>query len=614
MENKYLDILNYNFSNEFAIELGKKYSINNFAFFEFDLTLSTICWASDDFYVIFGIEKSLSLISKDVIMKLVLDKDRKKLVAEFSELIKNNEKIDTTFQIVRYSDSQERLIHLRVEIKKDENGKPINIYGFLKDITENDNLLNQSFLSDILFQNLYFKSPFGISLVDSFTGKIYHVNQKYQDLISVDFNINKNIDWMSFTHPDDIQKDLDNMEKLNNKEINGFSMEKRYIRSNGSIVWVNMTIISIIIEDERIGRHLCVVEDITEKKENSIKIKYALEHDKLTGLYNREFIDVEFSRLKENKVFPISIILGNINGMKLYNENYGNHQGDKEIIRIGKKIKEFMNSENIIARVSGDEFAIILSGYDESGLRELINNLTDYVNNRDQYLENKALSISFGFGLQKSKDVNIDELYNDAQTFLYRKKYYNSKSSRSTAVNLIMNTLFEKNEREKDHSQRVGEIAVKIAGLMNLESDVINTIRVAGYLHDIGKIGIDESILNKQGKLNDIEWEEIKLHTIKGARILERSQEYFDIYNIVLSHHEKYDGSGYPNGLSGENIPLEARIIAIADSYDAMTKERTYKATLTHKEALYEIESCAGTQFDPQIVTVLLENGKEDEL
>jgi HD-GYP domain-containing protein (c-di-GMP phosphodiesterase class II) len=141
---------------------------------------------------------------------------------------------------------------------------------------------------------------------------------------------------------------------------------------------------------------------------------------------------------------------------------------------------------------------------------------------------------------------------------------------------------------------------------MNCNREFINKISVAGSLHDIGKIGISETILNKEGKLDNIEWGIMKLHPVKSAEILETTEEYKDIAEVVAAHHERWDGTGYPNGLRGEGIPKMARIIAVADAYDAMVEIRSYRAPVSKEDAIAELVKCSGTQFDPHIVDVFV--------
>jgi putative nucleotidyltransferase with HDIG domain len=216
-------------------------------------------------------------------------------------------------------------------------------------------------------------------------------------------------------------------------------------------------------------------------------------------------------------------------------------------------------------------------------------------------------SISWGCALQKERGDTLDSLEKEAEAFMYSRKFYSHRSLKSKTVDTIMQTLFTKSEREKNHSERVGLLCESIARHMHLSNEDVNKIRVAGFLHDIGKIGIDEAILNKAGRLNASEWEIMKLHSVKSAGILDKTQEYQEISEIVLSHHERYDGQGYPGKLQGEAIPLEARIIAVADTYDAITNDRPYRKPLGKNEAIEEMKRSAGTQLDPKIVSALVD-------
>lgn len=170
-----------------------------------------------------------------------------------------------------------------------------------------------------------------------------------------------------------------------------------------------------------------------------------------------------------------------------------------------------------------------------------------------------------------------------------------------------MNTLYEKSNREMLHSKRVSALCEAIASEMNLSNDAINQIVAAGLLHDIGKIGIAEQILNKEGPLNFEEWQEIQKHPEIGYRILNSASEFSEIARYVLEHHEHWDGKGYPRKVKQEDISLQARIIGVADAYDAMTSDRSYRKGLTKKQAIQELRRCAGTQFDPIITTLFIE-------
>lgn len=195
-----------------------------------------------------------------------------------------------------------------------------------------------------------------------------------------------------------------------------------------------------------------------------------------------------------------------------------------------------------------------------------------------------------------------------AEDEMYRNKLYENSSRRNSTVELIMNTLYEKSSREMMHSIRVGIICEKIGRCMKLDKDEINQVRTAGMVHDIGKIGIDEKILNKIKKLSEDEWEEIKRHPEIGYRILSSVNEFSKIANCVLEHHERWDGTGYPKGLVGQEISLQGRIVAVADSFDAITSDRVYRMGRSTIEAIDEIRKNAGTQFDPDVSRIFIEN------
>lgn len=364
-----------------------------------------------------------------------------------------------------------------------------------------------------------------------------------------------------------------------------------------------------------------IIFDVTEKEEIAKQNEYIAYHDHLTGLYNRRFFEEEFERRVKKGEFPVGLLIGDVDGFKVFNDTYGHAEGDKTLKRIACRLRTLVGHDDMLARIGGDEFAIIVSGMDMPGMLRYLDKLNqqnDHI--ADDSMVNELTTISWGYALQKEREDTLDSLEKEAEAFMYNRKFYSHRSLKSKTVDTIMQTLFTKSEREKNHSDRVGLLSEAIAKQMNLSNEEVNRIRVAGFLHDIGKIGIDEAILNKTGKLDASEWEIMKLHPVKSAGILDKTQEYRDISDIVLSHHERYDGKGYPGQFRGEAIPLEARIIAVADTYDAITNERPYRKPLDRIEAIEEMKRSAGTQLDPKIVSVLLDmldklasNGKHPE-
>jgi diguanylate cyclase (GGDEF)-like protein/PAS domain S-box-containing protein/putative nucleotidyltransferase with HDIG domain len=349
---------------------------------------------------------------------------------------------------------------------------------------------------------------------------------------------------------------------------------------------------------------LGIVQDITDRKNAEDNLIFLSYHDQLTGLYNRRYFDEELSRFEAEPYLPTSIIMIDINGLKVANDSFGHTLGDEIIRKTAETLREACDPGVIAARIGGDEFVVLMPNTDRVSAEKAIE--------RIKYFEAKKkvgdleLSLSIGYDTLDCGDQTIEQTLINAENDMYKHKISERTSNRSKIVDIVMNALFEKSKRESMHSKRVSALCRELAVHMNLDQDVSNRVGMAGLLHDIGKIGIDEAILNKAEKLTDEERTQIEKHPEIGWRILSASDEFSDLANIVLKHHERWDGTGYPSGLRNNQIPLESRIIALADSYDAMTNERSYKKALDKESALQEIRRCSGTQFDPAIVDVFI--------
>ena len=328
-------------------------------------------------------------------------------------------------------------------------------------------------------------------------------------------------------------------------------------------------------------------------------------HDYLTGLFNRRFYEEVLIKLDTEENYPLTLVMADVNGLKMINDSFGHAVGDELLQMASNVIKSGCRDNDVIARLGGDEFVIILTRTDAETAALIVKRLEMLA--AQEKICGLKLSIAFGSRTKTRKEENIQKVLKNAEDDMYRHKLYESASMRSKTIELIMNTLYEKSNREMMHSSRVGHICEKIGMRMKLDQDEINQIRTAGLIHDIGKMGIDEKILNKPGALNQDEWKEIQRHPEIGYRILSSVNEFSEMANCILEHHERWDGRGYPKGLKGEEISLQGRIVAVADSFDAMTSDRTYRKGLAQDEAIAEIKRCAGTHFDPLVAKILVE-------
>lgn len=345
-------------------------------------------------------------------------------------------------------------------------------------------------------------------------------------------------------------------------------------------------------------------QDITARKISEDKLLYLSTHDHLTGLYNRRYYEQMLKVLDTKENLPLSIIMFDVNGLKLVNDSFGHDLGDILLNKAAETIKKVCRKDDIIARIGGDEFVLVLpktSIHDTVKIANHIKNLTS-----KEIVANIELSISFGYDTKERYNQSISDIVVNAENHMYKHKLFERTSIRSKTIELIMSTLFEKSEQEEHHSNRVSRICQAIAAKLDLGQDTVNQMRVVGFMHDIGKIGIDEKILNKTGSLTSSERIDVERHPEIGWRLLSSTNEFSELAQFVIHHHEKWDGSGYPNGLKGEAIPLEARIICVAEAYEVMTSKGT--KTLTKKEAINELTRCSGTHFDPKIVEVFIEH------
>jgi len=361
------------------------------------------------------------------------------------------------------------------------------------------------------------------------------------------------------------------------------------------------------IKDEE-GKTVGVVivfRDSTEKREKQKKIEYLSYHDHLTGLYNRRFYEAELRRLDTERNLPITLVMADVNGLKLINDAFGHNAGDEVLQKVADIFKSECRADEIVARIGGDEFVLLLPKANIKYANNIIDRIHAAIEN--ERIDNVILSISMGCAVKQDISENMDDIFKEAEDDMYRRKLPERSSMRSKNIDLIMNTLFEKSNREMNHSIRVSKLCEAIATNMKIDKNNVNQIRLAGLMHDIGKIGIADNILNKEGKLDHDEWQAILKHPEIGFRILSSAKEFSQIADYVLEHHEKWDGTGYPKGIKAEQISLQARIITIADAYDAMTSDRSYRKGLSEEEAILEIKRCAGEQFDPVIAKVFIE-------
>jgi diguanylate cyclase (GGDEF)-like protein/PAS domain S-box-containing protein len=342
-----------------------------------------------------------------------------------------------------------------------------------------------------------------------------------------------------------------------------------------------------------------VFRDIALEKEREEEIMYLSYHDSLTGLYNRRYFEAELMRVDDGKNLPVSIIMGDVNGLKLINDVFGHMEGDLLLQSAAQAMKRSCRFEDTIARWGGDEFIILLPGTNERQAEKICKRIHDECTNFNKTVKT---SISLGYATKDSDDQDMLQVLKKAEDLMYKNKLLESRSLRSAIVSSIKKTLYEKSHETEEHAERLKELCKTIGVQMGLSQNQLNELELLAVLHDIGKIAIKDSILNKPGKLTDEEWVEMKRHPEIGYRIAQASPELAHVSEYILTHHEWWDGSGYPRGLKNDSIPILSRILSVADAFDAMISDRPYRKALPKEAAIWEISRYSGTQFDPNVV------------
>ncbi|MGH2839007.1 MAG: bifunctional diguanylate cyclase/phosphohydrolase [Thermoleophilaceae bacterium] len=355
----------------------------------------------------------------------------------------------------------------------------------------------------------------------------------------------------------------------------------------------------------------------------------AAKTDVHTGLLNRqglqEVAEVELERARRGER-PVSIVMIDVDRFQQFNEEHGHTVSERALKTVAVLVRESKRRIDVAARLSGEEFALLAPDTDEHGAYVLADRLRRDV--REAFAQ-EGLTVSLGIASYPKHGATAEELLTGADRAVFAAKtlgrdrtvIFNreiaanllGEQSRQAAVDeghlaavlVLAETLDMRDAGTARHSQLVGRYARSLAIEMGMESDEVERMHLAGVLHDIGKIGISDSILKKPGALDEDEWAEMRKHPELGARIL-AGANLGDIANWVLAHHERPDGQGYPLGLSDDAIPVQARILAVGDADEAMTNDRVYRPAMPESEARAELLRCAGTQFDPAIVAIFL--------
>lgn len=345
--------------------------------------------------------------------------------------------------------------------------------------------------------------------------------------------------------------------------------------------------------------------DITDRMNAEKEIRYLAYHDKLTGLYNRGFFEEEVQRIDVPRSLPISIIIADLNGLKLTNDVFGHLVGDELLKSFAGILKRVCRKEDIIARWGGDEFAVLLPATDSDTAGRICERILKEC--REEKSGPITLSISLGYATKYDPSESLKDTLKISENMMYREKLSESRKIRQAILDSLKISLFQRSIETESHVKRVFMLSKNFAEYLGLSDKDMDELALLSSLHDIGKVAIPEHILMKCGQLTGEEWMEVRTHSEKGYKIAVNHQELAQISDGILCHHERWDGKGYPQGLKEKDIPRISRILNIIDAYDVMTHNTVYKEAISHEAALEEIMACSGTQFDPYYARAFVE-------
>lgn len=477
----------------------------------------------------------------------------------------------------------------------DDNGELEGIAGIDIPIISKEESITEMIL-DSLQAGIFYK--------DRELGYLY-TNKKFDDLLSKDKeSIIENKNPLNESICESKNKFIQEDKKVfeTKKTV---KKEEKIELGNGENLYTEIIKTPVLNDNNEVSGIIGLLLDITDRKKIEKKLKYLSYTDILTKVYNRTCFEEKAKKIFKEENLPMGIIMGDTNGLKIVNDTLGHEEGDELLKLTTKVLKDVCKGNELIFRIGGDEFAIIIPKAKENECETLIKNIIDSCNNYKHDLI--KISIALGYSVTYDLDKSIYDTLKEAEDMVYRKKLLEKNSFNSSVISSLQATLQEKSLETKAHTERVVENSIKIGERLSLPLSVMDELILVAKLHDIGKIGINESILLKLDNLTEEEFGIIKSHTEKGYRIIKAANHLESVAKGVLTHHERWDGNGYPLKLKEDKIPLIARIVSVADAYDVMTTNRVYKNALSKDEAIRELKKNSGKQFDPNIVKVFIE-------
>lgn len=405
--------------------------------------------------------------------------------------------------------------------------------------------------------------------------------------------------WLELVHEDERRR-AERISRARDRGEEALSVYETVMKHrDGHPVHVELNVNVIRYRDR--PADLVVVRDVTQRKDAERQLRYLSFHDQLTGLYNRAYFENELARLDVPRQLPLSILMADINSLKLINDVFGHQEGDRLLRRVAGTLREACRQEDVIARMGGDEFAILLPRTSFEQAEDVVGRLRQRWSESGH--QHYAISVSIGAATKSEEHEDIWNLFSEAEVRMYRDKMLRRDSVRHSIVRSLRNVM-EKTPQQRERARFLQEISIAVGREMDLHDGDLKNLEILAQLHDIGRVSESDAVSLMPGDL-DGDVTGIEPHPELGYRIARATRDFAPAAEALLYHREWYNGEGHPHGLSGEEIPILARILAVVDAYQALTHHDPGEQ-LSEKKALLKLRAGAGVQFDPEVVQALV--------